>query len=108
MLALVSLSEAILGFFAGPSCVSQIDILCCSLHVTRISERCHHDWLWLLETIEWALFGHILCSAAASGSIAAKFRVHVALLSWGKTNRDIGQDAVFLTLREVGRAEGKW
>lgn len=89
-------------FFAGPSCVSQIDILCCSLRVARISKRCHHDWRLLLKTVEWAFFWSYLCGAAASGSIAAKFRVHVALLSWGKTNRDIGQDAVFLTLREVG------
>lgn len=109
MLALVSLSEAILGLFAGPSCVSQIDVLCVA-HCARpgFPKGANRDWLLLLKAIEWALLGHILCAAAATGGIAAAVRVDFALLSWGKTNRDIGQDGVFLTLREGGRAKGKW
>lgn len=63
-------------------------------------------WLAFASQNNWmGTFGSYLVQCGS-------FRQHCceihSLLSWGKTNRDIGQDAVFLTLREVGRAKGKW
>lgn len=89
--------------------MSQIDILCVA-HSTSLGFPKGAAMIGFCFSEQ--LKRHLLVISsgivAASGSIAAKVRVHIVMLSGGKINRDIGQDAVFLTLREVGRAKGKW
>lgn len=100
LLALVSLSEVILGLF----CRTRLSVrnrcfTCCSQNFPGISNRCWRGWLF-----KDAPFPRRLVHYSRSGGVN---RPH-CYAERGKTNCNIGQVVVFLTLREVAQAKGKY